>query len=49
MNLTHQIRENLDNPAELERLFREDAEAFQVAFELFVHLVRSLAQLLLIR
>jgi hypothetical protein len=33
MNFTHQVRENLENPAELERLFREDAEAFQVAFE----------------
>ncbi len=34
MNFTQQIRENLENPAELERLFREDSEAFQVAFEL---------------
>ena len=33
MNFTQQIAENLDNPAELERLFRENPEAFQVAFE----------------
>ncbi|KAM3104845.1 hypothetical protein, partial [Phormidesmis sp. 146-33] len=33
MNFVQQIQENLENPAELERLFREDAEAFRVAFE----------------
>ncbi|MGV0026535.1 hypothetical protein [Phormidesmis priestleyi] len=33
MNFTDRIRESLENPAELERLFREDSEAFQVAFE----------------
>jgi hypothetical protein len=33
MSFTDRIRENLENPAELERLFREDSEAFQIAFE----------------
>ncbi len=33
MNFTQQIRENLENPGELERLFQEDSEAFRVAFE----------------